>query len=114
MTLQANEELRANVERLIQHAIKSYSKLNQSMENGTRVDVEDNLKIAQNAQDMLVDLISLHTEKQVREAQELYNELLYEVETKVPGQTRHETAKMLIRAAQHQDNPPSKPNKGDK
>ena len=39
-------------------------------------------------------------QKEIEMLQELYNELLYQVEQKHPDETRHETAKRLIQQAQ--------------
>lgn len=35
-----------------------------------------------------------------------YNEILYQVGHKIPGATRHEAAVRIIRAHEHQNNPP--------
>lgn len=45
-------------------------------------------------------------EKELNDVKQRYSDLLYGVETKHPGESRHETALRYIRSAERGDNPP--------
>jgi len=45
--------------------------------------------------------------ERIAELEAAYNDLLYQVQNKIPGETRHETAKRIIHQHENQNNPPA-------